>query len=272
MIASDLPAYRLDLQYLGTSFLGWQSQPQGTAVQDHLEKALSTMLRHPVRVTGAARTDTGVHAEQQVAVFRTAVAYDERKWLKSLQGLLPSTVGVASIRTVGSDFHPIRSAQAKVYRYRLWLGVTRNPLIAPFAWQIVSDLDVTALAEAARDFVGLHDFTSFCAIDSTAKTRQREIYEVVVEQQGPLVDIWVSGSGFLKQMVRTMVGTLVDVGLGKRDAKSLPAVLAAKDRQAAGMTAPALGLSLVQICYGERPTVAELRTRLSAGFCVKLWP
>ena len=272
MIDRDVPAYRLDLQYLGTPFLGWQSQPQGSAVQDYLEKALSTMLRHPVRVTGAARTDTGVHAEQQVAVFRTTVAYDERKWLKSLQGLLPAAVGVASIRAVANEFHPILSAQGKVYRYRLWLGVTRNPLIAPFAWQIVAGLDVSSVARAARDFVGSHDFTSFCAVDSTAKTRQREIYEVVVSQQGPLVDIWVSGGGFLKQMVRTMVGTLVDVGLGKRSPESIPEVLAAKDRQAAGMTAPALGLSLVQIFYAGRLSVAELRAQLSAGFCVKLWP
>src|SRR6185437_14394816 len=108
----------------------WQSQPAGTGVQDHVEKALGTLLRHPVRVIAASRTDSGVHAEHQVAIFRSEVPFDERRWMKSLAGLLPETIGVSAIAPAPPAFHPVRDAKAKAYRYRVWLGPTRNPLIA----------------------------------------------------------------------------------------------------------------------------------------------
>src|SRR6185312_11166528 len=114
--------YRIDLAYDGAAFHGWQSQPSGSGIQDYVEKALATLLRHPVRVIGASRTDSGVHAEHQVAIFRTAEPYDERRWLKSLNGLLPNTVGVTALAPAAADFHPVYAAHGKAYRYRLWLG------------------------------------------------------------------------------------------------------------------------------------------------------
>ena len=271
-VLSTLPKYRLDLQYIGTPFLGWQSQPQGGSVQDHLEKALATMLRHPVRVTGAARTDTGVHAEQQVATFRTEVPYAERAWIKSLNGLLPKEIGIAGVRPVAHDFHPVLAARGKAYRYRVWCGVARNPWAVAHSWQVVTALDIGAMQRAAKEFVGTHDYTSFCALDSSAKTRERTVLAVDIISQGPLLEFWVIGHGFLKQMVRTMVGTLVDIGLGKFAADDLSGILAARDRRVAGRTAPAQGLALVQIFYEEIADSGDLRAQLVSGLSTKLQP
>jgi len=264
-----LPLYRLTLGYVGGPFEGWQSQPGGTGVQDHLEKALRTMLRHDVRVAGASRTDSGVHAERQVASFRTAVPFDERKWLKSLQGLLPPEIGILEVGVAPADFHPAFSAAGKAYRYRLWLGVARNPFVLPYVWSLYQGLDAEVLAVEAQAFVGTHDYTSFCAADSGAKTRTRTVTEVAVHQSGPLVDVWVTGQGFLKQMVRTMVGTLVDIAQGRRPRGQVAEILACRDRTRAGQTAPALGLALVEVFYEEGiRTVQEIRGR--EGFKLSL--
>jgi tRNA pseudouridine38-40 synthase len=250
--------YRLDLQYIGTPFLGWQSQPQGGTIQDHLEGALTTMLRHKVRITGAGRTDTGVHAEHQVASFTTTVPYAERSWIKSLHGLLPREIGVTRLSPVDESFHPILSAQGKAYRYRVWTGVTRNPWVDPCSWQVVPTLDLAAMRSAAQSLVGTYDFTSFCAVDSSAKTRERTVLRVSIESYGPLLEFWVIGRGFLKQMVRTMVGTLVDIGLGKHQPAAIDTMLEARDRRAAGRTAPAQGLTLVRVFYEDDPTSFEI--------------
>ncbi len=251
--------YRLDLRYDGAPFQGWQSQPDQSGVQDHLERALKTFLRHDVRVTGASRTDSGVHAEHQVATFQSEVAFEPRRWLKSLNGLLPDSVGVDNLALVAPEFHPILSAKAKAYRYRLWVSELRHPFVAPFVWQMPGALDLGAMREEARAFVGAHDYTSFCAVDSSAKTKLRKVIEVDLHADGPLIEIWVVGEGFLKQMVRSMVGTLVGVGAGRHPRGSVARMLAAKDRTAAGQTAPALGLALVKIFYDEVATAESLR-------------
>jgi tRNA pseudouridine38-40 synthase len=235
-------------------------------VQDHLERALTTILRAPVRVIGAARTDSGVHAEQQVAVFRVAAPIDELKCMKSLHGLLPETIGVTRLAAVADDFHPILAATGKAYCYRVWNGPTRNPFLAPFCWRVHGVLDVAAMREEAASYVGTHDYTSFCAVDSGAKTRERTVTEVSIRTVCELIEIWVVGRGFLKQMVRTMAGTLVDVGAGRLERGAVRRVLAARDRRAAGMTAPAQGLSLVEIFFtDELPAAAEVRLRSEAG-------
>ena len=267
---THVPTYRLDLQYLGSGYFGWQSQPGGTGIQDEVEKALKTLLRHPLRVIGASRTDTGVHAEHQVAIFKTEVPYEPVRWLKALNGLLPDTIGVVAVAPSPPDFHPVYSAKAKAYRYRLWRGPTRSPQAAPYCWGLYVDLDVERLRQAALVFRGTHDFSAFCAADSSAKTRRRTIVEIEVYESGPLVEIWIVGEGFLKQMVRIMVGTLVDIGLGKRGMGSVAELLAGGDRTAASRTAPAQGLSLVEIFYGEIPTIAALRERLGTGFALRL--
>lgn len=267
----DVRSYRIDLKYVGTSFHGWQSQPSGNCVQDFLEKALATLLRHPVRVIAAARTDSGVHAEHQVAIFKSAVTFDERRWIKSLYGLLPESVGVTALAPVDPAFHPILAATGKAYCYRIWRKAERNPFLVPFVWTHLRDLDVAAMRAAATDLVGTHDFTSFCAVDSSAKTRVRTVLGIEVVEKGPMLEVWVTGEGFLKQMVRNIVGTLVEVGTGRRAPSAMPGILAAKDREAAGVTAPAQGLTLVEIFFGPVPSVADVVARdTSCSFSLRV--
>lgn len=263
-------SYRIDLKYVGAGFHGWQSQPSGMGVQDHLEKAMKTILRHDVRVTAASRTDTGVHAEHQVVTFRTDAAYDEKRWLKSLHGILPDSVGITSIKPTEEGFHPIYSSKAKAYRYRLWLGAERNPMIAPFVWQMYNDVDVRKIEAEAALIVGRHDFTAFCAADSSAKTKERTVLEVAVVANGPLVDVWMVGEGFLKQMVRILIGTLVEVGAGKSPPGQVSRAIASKCRDDSGVTAPAQGLSLVEIFYDQIPRIDDLRLRIAGEYALKI--
>lgn len=270
-VAADAPSYRLDLKYFGAPFHGWQSQPSGTCVQDFVEKALSTMLRHPVRVIAAARTDSGVHAEHQVAIFKTNVPFDERRWVKSLYGMLPDTIGITRIAPCPSDFHPILAATGKAYCYRIWRKAERNPFLVPYVWTLLRDLDVKAMREGAAHLVGRHDFTSFCAIDSSAKTRIRNVLGIEIIEKGHLLEIWVTGEGFLKQMIRNIAGTLADVGTGRTAAQAIPGILAAKNRDAAGATAPAQGLTLVEIYFGPIPAVSEVvRRERDQGLCFRV--
>ncbi len=249
--------YRLDIAYMGTPYHGWQSQTSGRTLQDHLEKALEVLLRHPVQTIAASRTDSGVHAEQQVVLFRTDQPFAEERWVRSLNGLLPESMGILNISPVPEGFHPIYSAKGKVYRYRIWKGSSRHPQWAPITWNVHRPLDVAAMGQAAESFIGSHDFTSFCAVDSSAKTRTRHVYGIHIVESGPLVEIWVFGKGFLKQMVRIMVGTLVEIGVGRRPAYSIPDILRGQNRALAGKTAPAQGLSLVRVFYGELPSPGD---------------
>ena len=267
---ADVPVYRIDLQYNGAPFHGWQSQPSKKGVQDHLESALAVMLKHPVQVIGASRTDTGVHAEHQVAIFRTPMSFDPARWLRSLYGLLPESIGVSSIQQVPRGFHPAHDSIGKAYRYRLWFGPARSPLVAPYVWQILAECDIGKMRLAAQAFIGTHDFTSFCAADSSAKNKVRTIVELQVREQGPLVDIWMSGHGFLKQMIRIMIGTLVDIGIGRLPAATIEDLFAAGDRRRASRAAPAQGLSLVEIFYDTMPPLAVLQARIKEGFALRL--
>ena len=253
----------MDLAYWGTSYFGWQSQTHGKTLQDHLEKALSTLLRHPVQTIAASRTDSGVHAEQQVVLFKTPVPYQEEKWIRSLNGLLPEDIGVLGIEPAAPEFHPIYSAQGKIYRYRLWQGASRNPHLSNSCWSVHRQLDVGRMRQGASQLEGSHDFTSFCAVDSSARTRVRLVHAIEILEKGPMIEVCVYGKGFLKQMIRIMVGTLVDIGLGKKNPVDIRQILEAKNRTAAGKTAPAQGLSLVSIFYQERPTIESFRNGLS---------
>lgn len=268
--ARSMARYRLNLSYLGAAFNGWQSQSDGSGVQDALQKALATFLRHPVRVIGASRTDAGVHAEGQVACFDTPEVFDERRWLRALHALIPADIGVRAITPVADDFHPILASRAKAYRYRVWVGEGRLPLLAPFVWEGHVGLNVEAMQVACKFFLGRHDFSSFCAADSGAKTRERTILECEVVAQGPLLDFWVIGDGFLKQMVRSMVGTLVEVGRGCYPPESVAAILAMRDRKQAGMTAPARGLALVQVFYEHIASISDLRREAANGFSMRV--
>ena len=260
--------YRLDLSYLGAPFHGWQSQPDGMGVQDYLERALDTILQSKPRILGASRTDAGVHAEQQVAVFTESRELIPDKTIAGLNALTPHEISVFSLTPASDTFHPILSSKAKCYRYRLWTERVLSPFFAPYSWHVKGVLDVAAMTSAAELLKGQHDFTSFCATDSGAKTRVRTIREILIDVRGPLIDIWIMGEGFLKHMVRNIVGTLVEIGLSRRGWSVVPSIIEARNRSMAGMTAPAHGLTLVRILYEDGISCADLIHGAGQGFCV----
>lgn len=251
--------YRMDLSYIGAPFQGWQSQTNNQGIQDYVEKALATILRHPTRLNGAARTDSGVHALHQVATFETDAKYDEKRWVNSLNALIPREIGIISIVPVEQDFNAISSVKAKAYQYKLWIGPSRNPFMEMVSWRLEQKPNLELMASESQRLVGTHDFSAFCAIGSSAKTKVRTIFELQLIQKTPtLVEIWVLGDGFLKQMVRTIVGTLVMIGRGKIAQGKLKGILEGRNRQAAGETAPAQGLCLVRLFYDSVPSLKNV--------------
>lgn len=270
---------RLDIAYNGEEFSGWQSQPDGSAIQDHLVKALETVLRiEDPWMVAASRTDAGVHAEMQVVAVDVPehLSLDHERLCKSLNALIPSSISVKKISTASPTFHPIFESTAKVYRYRIWLNGCRNPFLDPYVWQVRGINSLAGMIRNLREACGTHDFTSMCATDSSAKTRVRTIMDARIEQSGDLLDIWIQGDGFLKQMVRNIVGTIVDLDSGKLRGSDVPAlatmasVLELKDRTRAGRTAPAKGLALVHIDFGQVTPLSDVIDRARSGFSVAL--
>jgi tRNA pseudouridine38-40 synthase len=241
-----------------------------SGAQDYLQEALSTVLGRPIKVIGASRTDTGVHAEHQVAIFDTEDPINEERLLNSLNALTPKALSISSLVKAEPTFHPIYSSKGKAYRYRIWNSLTPYVFVDPFAWHIRSPLDLKKVKEALQFLIGTHDFSSFCAADSGAKTTVRTLFDVHVEKRGNLIEIWIIGEGFLKQMVRTIIGTAVMVGHGKIEPCDMHKILQKKDRTKAGMTAPAQGLALVKIFFDDIASVDSLIQQSQQGICFAL--
>lgn len=268
-----MPRLRFDMVYKGGGFSGWQSQPDGSAVQDAFRAVLETVLRiKDPWLVAASRTDAGVHAEMQVvAVEIPCELPDLMKLRRSMNALLPAGVAISSILPTKDDFHPVYQSISKVYRYRLWTGDWDNPFIADQVWRIKMPADLSAMDRNLRMLAGTHDFSSFCAADSSAKTRERTIHDIQVRSNGDLIDVWIQGAGFLKQMVRNIVGTAVDLDLGKIDAaRDMAGVLTLRDRTKAGRTAPARGLCLVHIDFDSVTPLDDVIRRGDRGFKVAL--
>lgn len=247
--ATPVRTIKLTIEYDGTDYVGWQHQPNGPSIQDALEKALTRLLKEPVRITGSGRTDAGVHAEGQVASFTTAKTLPLKAFVAGTNSLLPDDIAVREAEEREPGFDARRSARGKLYRYRILNRPTRSPLWRRTAWQIFRPLDVESMQRAATDLLGRHDFSAFRASDCGARTTVREIRHVGIERQGELITLDFEATAFLKHMVRNLVGTLVEVGLGKRSPDSLAALLEGRDRTRAGVTAPAHGLCLVEVYY-----------------------
>ncbi|HVP28582.1 MAG TPA: tRNA pseudouridine(38-40) synthase TruA [Myxococcota bacterium] len=253
--------FRLVLEYDGADFAGWQRQAPGTrAVQTVLEEALARIVGHPAVVVGASRTDAGVHAEGQVASTRLETALDAPTLRRALNATLPDDVAVRALGPVPDAFHALRDARSKLYCYAIWNGDGPSPLRARRFHYVPGRLDVGAMREAARGLVGRHDFASFqtraaewrAEAGEAGRERSTERTLTRLELRGEAggeLHLEVEGNGFLRHMVRTIVGTLVEVGRGRRSPRSLADVLAARSRLAAGPTAPALGLTLVRVGY-----------------------
>jgi tRNA pseudouridine38-40 synthase len=249
-----MPRYKLTVAYDGTDFHGWQKQlredgPLRT-VQGDLEEAVRKIVREPIILMGASRTDSGVHARGQVAAFTTALELDAERMILAINSRLPADVMVVCAETVDLDFNPIGDATSKGYRYRLAHGPRRPLFDRRITSHCPTTLDVDAMSRAAGDLVGEHDFTSFARKHHGRESTVRTVYACSVAAiQEDRLRIDVSGNGFLYNMVRIIAGTLVEVGRGRVAPDGIPAILAARDRQAAGPTLPPEGLCLHWIRY-----------------------
>jgi tRNA pseudouridine38-40 synthase len=248
-----MPRIRLTLEYDGTDFVGWQRQLNGRSVQEVVERALAELLGEAVRVDASGRTDAGVHALGQVVAFTAPRELPAKAYLRGLSGLLPADVAVVAASEVPEDFEPRRWATGKRYRYLISRRRARAPLLRRTHWEVFAPLDVTAMRAAAPALLGPHDFSSFQAFDCEAPHPRRTLRELELLEEGEVLRFEVEGTAFLRHMVRNIVGSLVEVGRGKRPPGWIADVLAARDRRLAGPTAPAHGLTLVEVSYGPRP-------------------
>lgn len=240
----------LGLEYDGSQFHGWQLQKHDpVTVQEALEKALSQIANAPIRVVCAGRTDAGVHASLQVVHFDCDVHRDAKAWSRGTNTLLPDTIAVKWAKPVSEVFHARYSATQRTYRYIIYNSAQRPGMLRPFLSWFYRPLDVAAMQAAAQYLLGEQDFTSLRAKDCQSKSSHRCISKLTLSQTGPFITVEVSANAFLKHMVRNIIGVLVAVGLGDQPPSWVEAVLAAKDRAAAGITAPPQGLSLVHIAY-----------------------
>lgn len=246
---------KLILEYDGSEFSGFQRQPGRPTVQEVLEKALSSFFDRKMKISSASgRTDAGVHAEGQVVNFKVESDKDLNRIQRGLNAHLPKPVVVRSVKEVPAGFHARYSARSKVYEYQIWNSPFRSPLLARSAYHVIFPLDLSAMRKAARFFLGRHDFRSFTSESAVKKGKKtvsftRTIKKILLKKQGNLILIRVEADGFLYHMVRNMVGTLLEVGRGKRNPESIKTILKAKNRSAAGEKVPSNGLTLLKVSY-----------------------
>lgn len=248
----------LSVAYDGTSYCGWQVQKNGETIEGVLNRELSRLFDEEITVIGASRTDSGVHALGNVAVFDTEARMPADKMAYALNSRLPDDIRIQRSFEVPSDFHPRKTACVKTYEYRILNREFELPSERLNSYFFRRRLDVERMKAACPYFTGEHDFKSFCSIHTQAETTVRTIYSLEVteqklDSQGRLIRIRVTGNGFLYNMVRILAGTLIQIGLGAYAPEDVAAMLEARDRQAAGPTAPAKGLTLLGMRYPEYP-------------------
>ncbi len=237
------------LRYDGTAYHGWQVQPNGTTVQEVLQDAVEAVTGVRAGITGCSRTDAGVHADMFCCALDTDSPLRGDKFASALNFHLPRDIAVYAVEAVADDFHPRYHARGKRYVYRIWNGTQRHPVYDRYALHRKGRLDENMLDQAAAAYIGTHDFAAFCAAGSDVADTVRTVRACRVERQGDLVLFSVEADGFLYNMVRIMVGTLLEIADGRLDAAAIPAILASGERQNAGPTAPAKGLCLQQVFY-----------------------
>ncbi|MDE6701102.1 MAG: tRNA pseudouridine(38-40) synthase TruA [Acetatifactor sp.] len=236
----------LTVAYDGTNYHGWQVQNNGITVESELNRCLSELFGEEIAVIGASRTDAGVHALGNLAVFDTSARMPAEKVAYALNQRLPEDIRIQRSQEVAGDWHPRRCESRKTYEYRIYRGEFPLPTKRLYALFLYRELNVERIREAASYLVGEHDFKSFCQTGAQVESTVRRIYELTVEEQGQDLVIRVCGNGFLYNMVRIIAGTLLEVGEGRREPQDMQTILDKRDRAAAGPTAPAHGLTLVK--------------------------
>jgi tRNA pseudouridine38-40 synthase len=238
---------KLEIEYDGTDFHGWQIQPKLRTVQKEIQDKLQIILKHEVTLIGSGRTDVGVHALGQVANFKTQNQLDAESMLRGLNGLLPPDVVIKSVKEVDSDFNARYSAKSRIYRYRVHLGKTA--ILRNYVWEVSYSLNPKNIVEATEQIMGEHDFSSFCVAESAKEDNVCQVMTAKWEKLQKELVFAIEANRFLHTMVRSLVGTSVEVGRGYLSVSDFAQIMKAKDRRKAGPTAPACGLYLVEVKY-----------------------
>jgi tRNA pseudouridine38-40 synthase len=240
---------KLTIAYDGTEFHGWQIQPELPTIQGELERAFGKLFNHGVHVVGSGRTDAGVHAHAQVATVQTERSMDTDAVLRGGNAMLPREIRILSVEEVSPEFHPRHSAKSKTYEYRIW----RHPIVSPFHCRYVYPfrypLNEDLLDDASRQFLGTHDFTSFCSAATEIENRVRTIFEAEWSCEDPIWVFRIRGNGFLQYMVRTIAGTILEAGQERIQPAAIADIFGALDRKLAGPSLPPAGLHLVTVEY-----------------------
>lgn len=239
----------LNIEYDGTAYFGWQIQPNFPTVQAVVEMALQQIVGSEVRIHSSSRTDAGVHARDMAVHFRTESRLPLTAFREGANAFLPDDVVIREVREMPADFHARFSSKGKWYRYTIYNDVVRSPLTCRTSWHLRGDLDLTLMREAAAVLVGEHDFQAFRTRGCVAKSTVREIYQVDVSADQKLIYLDFRGSGFLRNMVRILVGTIAEIGQGRRPLADLEKLLNVEPGLSSGATAPAQGLCLQEVWY-----------------------
>lgn len=245
-LSTDVKRIRLVVAYDGTNYHGWQLQNNGITIESELNRCLTDLLQEDIQVIGASRTDSGVHALGNVAVFDTHTRIPAEKISYALNQRLPEDIRIQKSEEVAPDWHPRHCDSRKTYEYRIYRGEFSVPVKRLYAVHCYQKLDVEKMQRAAKYLVGEHDFKSFCQTGAKVESTVRTIYTVDVMEEGTDLVIRVCGNGFLYNMVRIIAGTLLEVGKGRRMPEEISGIIEAKNREAAGPTAPARGLMLIK--------------------------
>ncbi len=241
---------KLTISYDGTRYRGWQRLPgESNTIQGKLEAVLSRILGEPIEISGSGRTDAGAHAMGQVASFHCQNPMPCQTLLQELRTYLPEDIGIHSCQEAAPRFHARLNAVSKTYVYRVWNSDEPCVFQRKYVYRMPSSLNLDAMRQAASYLTGQHDFLSFCSNKKFKKSSVRTIHRLDIETLGPELRFTIEGDGFLYNMVRIIVGTLLEVGMGRRDPNEIPEILAARNREAAGYTVPANGLILWEVAY-----------------------
>ncbi len=243
--------YQLKIAYIGTNYSGFQVQNNAPTIQGELMKVAIKLCGSNVTVTGASRTDSGVHANGQVVLLTSKKQFEPRKLLLAFNANLPDDIRVISSKSVSNDWHPRYQKVVKTYSYLICNGLSVSPRVSPYSYHYKQKLDIDFMKRCAKKIVGTHDFDGFSGPTQVADTT-RTVLDISVTKEGEMIHIIVKGDGFLYNMVRIIVGTLIECGIGKKNEKDIVRILETRNRSLAGFTAPAKGLTLEDIEYTEQ--------------------
>lgn len=241
--------FKLIVAYDGSAYHGFAKQSNALSIQEVLEKAITSIVQQPIEIIAAGRTDTGVHARAQCCIFDATTTIPVYNLLKAMNSRLPKDIVVKDLSIVSAAFHPRYAAKNKTYRYQIFNSQVRDPFIHKYSYFYPYELDIDIMRKAASYIVGEHDFKSFCSAGSSVISTVRTVYSLSISQEDKMIIIDICGNGFLYNMVRIIVGTLLQVANQKLPAEHIKTIIASKDRSQAGPTAPPEGLTMLEIIY-----------------------